>query len=556
MIPIVYMDNWYSTPDYNDCYILYKDNWNDYGYHTLFSIKMKKDGELYEGEQGRKILFKDQINNFENSKKLSYEIIREYLKEGNIVDIDRLKENHQFISLSGRYEYEALKKIFKEDDEFKDILRQLNDVVYLKERESNNENLKLIDTEAFDVSLLRDQSYVKAYSESSVIMGINKEIDKQKLMFDFNFKLNDKDYYYDFNFVPNGMPHRINILIGKNGCGKSRSLIELCGAFKYKTNEEWKRPPFISNLIVFSYNINDGFISEDTSKKPPRIEYRYFGYCRKVEDDNKNKNKNICDKRIPEIGCFESFEKLYKKDKDNFEKMTKLYTEPYLIRIIEILKNSLDLRELNGFGLKYKDDGKIYTIIPNDIGHEHMQDIDFKKFEKTLYLVDNKNNILHLSSGQKTFLYLVVNILAMIKKNSLIIIDEPENTLHPNLEIDFINILYDILEKFDSFAIIATHSAIITREVPSEYVNIIRINNEGQLVMMKPTIYTFGGSVETIMNYVFDDVMVENKPFEKWLKKEVKNYKSFEEFEEKYSDKLGYRILTLCNNLWDKYAQD
>ena len=391
-------------------------------------------------------------------------------------------------------------------------------------------------------------------------MGIDKEINKQKLMFNFNFNLNGREYNYDFNFVPNGMPHRINILIGKNGCGKSQSLIELCNAFMNKTNKEWERPPFISNLMVFSYNINDKYpikksIEHNSKHYTPiyRIEYKYFGYGGRAKDD---KNKVIYDKCIPEIDCFESFKELYKKDKNNFGKMTKLYTKPYLIRIIEILKNSLDLKELNGFRLKYKDGGKGYTIIPNDIDYEHMQDIDFKKFEKTLYLVDNKNNILHLSSGQKTFLYLVVNILSTIKKNSLIIIDEPENTLHPNLEIDFINILYDILEKFDSFAIIATHSAIITREVPSEYVNIIRINNEGQLVIMKPTIYTFGGSVETIMNYVFDDVMVENKPFEKWLKKEVKNYKSFEEFEEKYSDKLGYRILTLCNNLWDKYAQD
>ena len=64
----------------------------------------------------------------------------------------------------------------------------------------------------------------------------------------------------------------------------------------------------------------------------------------------------------------------------------------------------------------------------------------------------------------------------MITENSLIIIDEPENTLHPNFEIGFIKILNNILEKYNSFAIIATHSSIIAREIPSKFINIIILN--------------------------------------------------------------------------------
>ncbi len=150
------------------------------------------------------------------------------------------------------------------------------------------------------------------------------------------------------------------------------------------------------------------------------------------------------------------------------------------------------------------------------------------------------------------FVNLVINLLSLIKTNSLILIDEPENTLHPNLEIDFMRILKDILEEFDSFAIIATHSSIIVREVPSEYVRMIKINEENQPVIVAPTISTFGADIRKITNYVFDDIFVENKPFEIWIEEEKEKTATFEEFKEKFKDKLSYDFLNYCYNFWDE----
>ena len=127
------------------------------------------------------------------------------------------------------------------------------------------------------------------------------------------------------------------------------------------------------------------------------------------------------------------------------------------------------------------------------------------------------------------------------------LLDEPENTLHPNLEIDFMKILKDILEEFDSFAIIATHSSIIVREVPSSCLHII-VRDEDNIEIQKPLINTFGSNITDITNYIFDDIS-ENKPYTDWLVKELENYDTFEEFQKKYQDILSYELMLEASNM-------
>lgn len=60
------------------------------------------------------------------------------------------------------------------------------------------------------------------------------------------------------------------------------------------------------------------------------------------------------------------------------------------------------------------------------------------------------DQIVPLSSGQRLFAYIVINVVASIKDNSLIVIDEPELFLHPTLEIEFVGLLKKILKPFRS----------------------------------------------------------------------------------------------------------
>ncbi|MCK8358141.1 ATP-binding protein, partial [Erwinia amylovora] len=125
-----------------------------------------------------------------------------------------------------------------------------------------------------------------------------------------------------------------------------------------------------------------------------------------------------------------------------------------------------------------------------------------------------------LSSGQSLFTFIVINVVGAIRENSLVVIDEPELFLHPNLEIEFISLLKKTLKPFKSKAILATHSLAIVREVPSNCVHIFRDEGYG-LDIVKPPFETFGGNMQRISTYVFGDKS-ESKPFDIWLKEMVK----------------------------------
>ncbi|WP_369887280.1 AAA family ATPase [Klebsiella pneumoniae] len=63
-------------------------------------------------------------------------------------------------------------------------------------------------------------------------------------------------------------------------------------------------------------------------------------------------------------------------------------------------------------------------------------------------------------------------MLSSIQNNSIILIDEIENFLHPNLIISLISSLSDLLISTNSICLIATHSLYVAREIPRSGVHI------------------------------------------------------------------------------------
>ena len=138
----------------------------------------------------------------------------------------------------------------------------------------------------------------------------------------------------------------------------------------------------------------------------------------------------------------------------------------------------------------------------------------------------------------------------MIKKNSLILIDEPETALHPNLEVSFMKILKSILETNESYAIIATHSAIVTREIPDKFVHVLSIRNRNEVTINKPVMKTFGSNIGDITNYIFDDLFQDEKPYQEWLTNQKTYYGGYEDFYDKVGKTLSYEILTEAKKMW------
>ncbi|HHQ5462304.1 TPA: AAA family ATPase, partial [Aeromonas hydrophila] len=161
---------------------------------------------------------------------------------------------------------------------------------------------------------------------------------------------------------------------------------------------------------------------------------------------------------------------------------------------------------------------KIDKDIPLLIDNSNL--VNLCKLTEGVKFISN-GEIISLSSGQRLFTYIVINVLGSIRENSLVVIDEPELFLHPTLEIEFISLLKAILKPFRSKAILATHSLAVVREVPSKCVHIFK-EVDGILDIIPPPFETFGASVQRISSYVFGDSSL-TKPFDDWLSRLVKD---------------------------------
>ncbi|WP_122518569.1 AAA family ATPase [Pseudomonas viridiflava] len=84
----------------------------------------------------------------------------------------------------------------------------------------------------------------------------------------------------------------------------------------------------------------------------------------------------------------------------------------------------------------------------------------------------------HLSSGQWSWLAGFVGLCAEIKNNSLILVDEPENSLHPIWQQNYIPMLQSIAREFPGTqTIIATHSPLIASGINPEHGNVLALKS-------------------------------------------------------------------------------
>lgn len=148
---------------------------------------------------------------------------------------------------------------------------------------------------------------------------------------------------------------------------------------------------------------------------------------------------------------------------------------------------------------------------------------------------------LHLSSGQRLFSYIVINILGAIRRNSLVLVDEPELFLHPTLEIAFIRMLKEILGSYGSKALVATHSLVTVREIPRACVHVLEQTDEG-LTINTPPFETFGGDVQRISSYVFGDKSL-SKPYEEWLGEQLIDKGSAQELIRALGDDINEEMI-------------
>lgn len=527
------------------------NNWDDYGVSTTLNAVLYIDGSEFM-EFSLKLLIEGDIY---SPKKLN-----ELRDEGWDGYFPIPKLNYVTLPSDINFYSAILGKLGEAGA--KSVLGIIRDAGYLKNIVPETNAVRLIEHKDFSTSLLREGGARKAYSDGwRVLEQASSGIDDFTL---YTRRYDGTPLPISFKFNSDILPYDINILIGPNGIGKSytlKSLVEYWLGVASGDKDELEKvghipfddSPNISKLILISYSPFEEFaVDLSGTKLLDKDAYKYFGFRQTIKSESGEQRIGIS-RNLPASDSVNSLIKAFSDD-------TKFGFLPNWIGKIDSIYSVL--QESIGF-----DKIAVEVISPLDAGDELINFV-FESGEKN-YLpltssifqllmdweVDLENAIdfqagvvflrddkkYEISSGQRLFLYIVLNVVGQIRPDSLIVIDEPELFLHPTLEIEFIALLKKVLEAFNSKAILATHSLAIAREVPANCVQVYK-SCEDVVEVDHPPFETFGADMQRISSYVFGDNGV-NKPFDEWLSKKLKEVDSQSDFIQKLGNEINEELL-------------
>ncbi len=128
------------------------------------------------------------------------------------------------------------------------------------------------------------------------------------------------------------------------------------------------------------------------------------------------------------------------------------------------------------------------------------------------------------SSGQYHIFTEILNISSSVIDFSIILIDEPEISLHPNWQIQYIEILQNILDDYTGCqVIICSHSHFLVSNIDSNFCSVMKAKkdnyNNVNVKIYEQDVY--GWSPEQVLYNVFGMTSTRNHYFEADLKKVV-----------------------------------
>ena len=409
--------------------------------------------------------------------------------------------DNEFCSLGQDLQfYTNLKEYLPE--QYQEVLDSLNDTATNQGSADIFEN-----TRGFKKSLLRWSEAEKVFRQARFVLNNIPISDPYKFTYSCKVDSAEIEHSVEFNFKESEiLPHRIIGIIGKNGTGKTQYLSKLAVALSGQNRNEKglgsfipHRPPF-TKVIAVSYSAFDKFVRPKNDRS---FSYKYCG----LKDD---------------------------KGFLNQAKLVEIYAE--------------SVAKIEGLGRERQWYQVLSKIIQTDL-----LDIFYSElFENKNFEVFTQKGKALLSSGQSILMYVITEIIANIKEESLILFDEPEMHLHPNAIANLIRMLHTLLEINNSYAILATHSPIIVQEIPSDYVYVFeRFKNTP--IVRKLDIECFGENISTITQNVFDTIEVKGT-YKDFLEK-ISQEKSFEEVLALFNGRLSFNASTFLKGIYNRREQ-
>ncbi|AUG40283.1 hypothetical protein CXP47_10480 [Pseudomonas chlororaphis] len=468
--------------------------------------------------------------------------------------------------LSSVYEYKHLaEELTAADyDEILLSIRELN-ALLINEKISNEAYRSIVDTPQFANGVLRKNGAYKAFKYGYFKGNRVQPPTDARIPFGFTTKPREASTYtVNFTYRDSDLiPDRVHCLIGVNGVGKTRYLKNLILAIQKKINsvsesripsqlfdqngdlaladeheygDNWSNLPSFSRVCVYSTDPHN--VLPRRTNLRGSFDYLYFdmGLEEKASLSYQLADLIRSEDRLGSEERFVLFKKIMQKTVPDAQLLIPVHNKLQdNAKIVDELGNAwIPLAAVRGNELRVLD-------ILNNISES--RDLAFRT---------EKISALPLSSGQKMFFRFATHFLSVADQGTLVLIDEPETHLHPNLITEFMNLLYEVLLATSSIAVVATHSAYVVRETPSHCVHVFRRKQDSTIAVDQFYIKTLGASIAELSETIFGDSLVESFN-DKIVSQIIERKISIEEIIKQYSDILSMDMLIkIKNNLKKK----
>lgn len=394
-------------------------------------------------------------------------------------------------------------------DEAKNVLLSLNEIVAARHYGPTKQWLTAaLRSRAFNYSFMRDSgSHYVFENAASILSGVgNERVGNISKEMNLSFQLGSFSNRHDlrFEFVMEGpLPKRMCVIIGKNGVGKSQALCRLAKAALKDDRRVFHgvngERVLINRILAVAPPGDAGFTFPPPPKRGARIEYKRLQLARsgkKRSFEGMGRTLISLEKSVEAIKGQRRWELFMQAVGDI------LPVEEIAVPLIETDTSSSYWAETAG--------NRRYTRLTQFKPRSEQASLDFSAAidpkGDLVRLVDGK--AYSLSSGQRTFLQFAAQICLHIENGTLVLMDEPETHLHPNLITDLVRLLDSLLEATGSAAILATHSPFLVREVPRSQVLIMQgehTSDHSLITISTPRLRTLGAEVGNISFFIFED---------------------------------------------------
>lgn len=366
---------------------------------------------------------------------------------------------------------------------------------------------RAVGSEAFRLGVLRSTDRYFAYRRARDILTGNEKasLELERTSIRLKFKLtsfaNEHEIEMDFS-ESSYFNRRINVLIGENGVGKSQTLSHLISAIAGERKRRAVLQPKgqFSRVLAFSGIPSQTSLPTQVENKR-HLQYRFFPLS-------------------PQGRAGGGRRALTSALKDLLRDEVRIGGSRRIELLQGALSDWLDFSRIclpikNGGGPVHgrvrRIDGMSYLSLDSVSAGEKIfldQHSLINPDQTLVFLNEALDQAIPLSSGQELFFRFALNLCAFLEVGTLVLLDEPENHLHPNFVTRLMALLRDLLSATGSFAVVATHSPFVVREVTRKDVSILGRASNANVSVRRPRLQTLGANVAAVSAYVFGDETV------------------------------------------------